>query len=96
MDEGRNMILLFPSLIEGINTPEGRKAFETSCHMFYSQRVVDIKDGKPKWTRLSDESDLLDEDGKPFPEEENRTRKAAIEEDNEKTRKRQKKENGSL
>ena len=30
-----------------------------SCHMFYSQRVVDIPDGKPKWTGLNDSSDLM-------------------------------------
>lgn len=96
MDEGRNMILLFPTLIEGINTPEGRKAFETSCHMFYGQRVVDIKDGKPKWTRLSDQSDLMDEDGEPLGEEENKRKKREIEGENERRRKRQKTENGSL
>ncbi|KAF3761872.1 hypothetical protein M406DRAFT_265643 [Cryphonectria parasitica EP155] len=64
MDEGRNMILLFPTLIEGINTPEGRKAFEAKCHMFYPQRVVDFKgDGVAKWDGLEDKSDLLDDDG---------------------------------
>lgn len=64
MDEGRNMILLFPPLIEGINTPEGRKAFEAKCHMFYPQRVVDFKDdGIPKFAGLEDQSDLLDDEG---------------------------------
>ncbi|KAJ4409205.1 hypothetical protein N0V82_009520 [Gnomoniopsis sp. IMI 355080] len=64
MDEGRNMILLFPTLIEGINTPKGRKAFEAKCHMFYPQRVVDFKDdGIPKFAGLEDQSDLLDDDG---------------------------------
>ena len=29
--------------------------------MFYSQRVVDIPDGKPKWTGLNDSSELMDE-----------------------------------
>jgi hypothetical protein len=29
--------------------------------MFYCQRVVDIKDGKPKWSGLSDESDLIED-----------------------------------
>ena len=89
MDEGRNMILLFPSLIEGINTPEGRKAFEISCHMFYPQRVVDIPDGKPKWTGLSDSSDLLDEDGNSLPDEENKKRKQEMEEMNNKRQKTQ-------
>ncbi|CAN8098023.1 unnamed protein product [Discula destructiva] len=64
MDEGRNMILLFPTLIEGINTPEGRKAFQSKCHMFYPQRVVDFKDdGVRKFAGLEDKSDLLDEEG---------------------------------
>jgi hypothetical protein len=68
MDEGRNMILLFPTLIEGINTPEGRKAFEVQSHMFYPQRVVDIKDGKPKFKGLADESPRVDEEtGEEIP-----------------------------
>ncbi len=62
MDEGRNMILLFPTLIEGINTKEGREAFKAQSHMFYQQRVVDIKDGLPKFKGLSDQSRLVDED----------------------------------
>ena len=31
------------------------------CHMFYPQRVVDINDGKPKWTKLDKESELCEE-----------------------------------
>ncbi|KIK57693.1 hypothetical protein GYMLUDRAFT_172107 [Collybiopsis luxurians FD-317 M1] len=63
MDEGRNMILLFPTLIEGINTKEGREAFAPTCHMFYPQRVVDFrKDGLVKWSGLDNMSDLIDED----------------------------------
>ncbi|KAK4233897.1 Mss4-like protein [Achaetomium macrosporum] len=68
MDEGRNMILLFPTLIEGINTPKGREAFKPQCHMFYPQRVVDIKDGLPKFKGLADESPLVDEEtGEEIP-----------------------------
>lgn len=64
MDEGRNMILLYPTLIEGIETPETRKAFESKCHMFYPQRVVDFNgDGIAKWSGLEGHSDLLDDDG---------------------------------
>lgn len=64
MDEGRNMILLYPTLIEGIETPEARKAFESKCHMFYPQRVVDFRgDGIAKWSGLEGQSDLLDDDG---------------------------------
>lgn len=68
MDEGRNMILLFPTLIEGINTPKGREAFKTQCHMFYPQRVVDFKgDGVKKFKGLADESPLVDDDGNVIP-----------------------------
>ncbi|KAK4465043.1 hypothetical protein QBC42DRAFT_262369 [Cladorrhinum samala] len=68
MDEGRNMILLFPTLIEGINTKEGREAFKPQCHMFYPQRVVDIKDGLAKWAGLNEESELCDEEtGEAIP-----------------------------
>lgn len=71
MDEGRNMILLFPTLIDGINTPEGRKAFAAKCHMFYSSRVVDFKgDGERKFAGLEDDSDLLDDDGNVIKERE--------------------------
>lgn len=62
MDEGRNMILLFPTLIEGINTPKGREAFKVKSHMFYQQRVVDIKDGVPKFKGLAGESERVDEE----------------------------------
>lgn len=63
MDEGRNMILLFPSLIEKIGTPEGREAFKPTCHMFYKNRIVDFKgDGLVKWAGLDNKSDLLDDD----------------------------------
>jgi hypothetical protein len=69
MDEGRNMILLFPSLIEGINTDAGREAFKAQCHMFYTQRVVDIRDGLPKFKGLSDQSPLVDEEtGEEIPD----------------------------
>ena len=32
-----------------------------SCHMFYGQRMLDIPDGKPKWTGLNDKSDLIED-----------------------------------
>lgn len=63
MDEGRNMILLFPTLLEGINTKEGKEAFKPTCHMFYTQRVVDFPgDGIVKWKGLDNMSDLIDDD----------------------------------
>lgn len=33
----------------------------TRCHMFYGQRVIDIPDGLPKWSGLSQESDLIED-----------------------------------
>jgi hypothetical protein len=64
MDEGRNMILLFPPLIEGTNKPKGLKAFKPTCHMFYPSRMADFTgDGLPKWKGLDSKSDLLDDDG---------------------------------
>ncbi|KAL0571512.1 hypothetical protein V5O48_010446 [Marasmius crinis-equi] len=60
MDEGRNMVLLFPTLIK-FRSQEERDRFSPECHIFYSQRVVDIPDGKPKWEGLDgeDKSTLL-------------------------------------
>lgn len=64
MDEGRNMILLFPTLIEGINEASARRAFEAKCHMFYPERVVDFHgDGKTKYAGLEGKSDVVDDDG---------------------------------
>lgn len=64
MDEGRNMILLFPTLIEGINEGDARENFKPTCHMFYTQRVVDFKgDGIVKWKGLDNQSDFIDDDG---------------------------------
>ncbi|KAM5358120.1 hypothetical protein ACJZ2D_015587 [Fusarium nematophilum] len=60
MDEGRNMVLLFPTLLD-LDTPELRENFEIQCHIFYPQRVVDVPDGKQKWTGLDRHSELMDE-----------------------------------
>ncbi|KAJ9603031.1 hypothetical protein H2200_012326 [Cladophialophora chaetospira] len=63
MDEGRNMILLFPPLVKDINTKKAREAFRPTCHMFYPQRVAEFKgDGIVKWKGLDNASDLLDDD----------------------------------
>jgi len=61
MDEGRNMILLFPSLVHLNDYPEAKALFKPRCHMFYGQRVMDIPDGLPKWSGLNDESDLIED-----------------------------------
>ncbi|KAK8090542.1 Mss4-like protein [Apiospora phragmitis] len=59
---GRNMVLLFPTLIKFAGQKE-RDLFNPKSHIFYSQRVVDIPDGKPKWAGLDGEgkSTLLEE-----------------------------------
>lgn len=53
------MILLFPTLIDFKNAAE-RKKFAPQCHMFYPQRVVDIPDGKTKWTGIDQKSDVME------------------------------------
>ncbi|GJN80214.1 hypothetical protein PLIIFM63780_003739 [Purpureocillium lilacinum] len=58
MDEGRNMVLLFPTLLR-FETEEQRRKFDVQCHIFYPQRVVDIPDEKPKWAGLDHKSGLL-------------------------------------
>ncbi|PNS16537.1 hypothetical protein CAC42_271 [Sphaceloma murrayae] len=60
MDEGRNMILLFPTLIH-FKTEQEKANFKPQMHMFYGERVVDIPDGLPKWSGLNNESDLLED-----------------------------------
>lgn len=48
--------------------------------MFYPRRVVDIPDGKPKWTGISGQSDLCEDS----PPEEMKKRKREIEEEEQK------------
>ncbi|KAL1987584.1 hypothetical protein VTN96DRAFT_3184 [Rasamsonia emersonii] len=67
MDEGRNVCLVFPELIDLAGTDGEQltrcKAFEVNHHIFYSRRVVEVLDGKPKWSELDSHSDLLDDHG---------------------------------
>lgn len=64
MDEGRRMLMLFPTLIKGITGPEARRAFQPQCHLFYPQRAVDFKgDGLIKWAGLDGKSERLDDEG---------------------------------
>ena len=58
MDEGRNMILLFPTLIK-LETEEAKLKFKPKCHMFYGQRVIDIPDGLPKVGWNESRNDLV-------------------------------------
>ncbi|KXJ93372.1 glutathione-dependent formaldehyde-activating, GFA [Microdochium bolleyi] len=60
MDEGRKMVLMFPGIIK-VEDPEHKKYFDPQCHIFYKQRIVDISDGKPKWTGLDEDSDLMED-----------------------------------
>ena len=60
------------------------QANHVSSHMFYTQRLLDIPDGKPKWTGLSGESELIEDS----PPEAIEKRKREMEE--EKSEKKQK------
>ncbi|KAJ0416370.1 Mss4-like protein [Aspergillus carlsbadensis] len=77
MDEGRNVCLVFPELIDykasGTDHDTWRQAFEPKLHIFYGARAMDIPDGKPKWSGLDEQSDMLDDYGK-LKDESGRTR----------------------
>ncbi|KAI5780801.1 Mss4-like protein [Geopyxis carbonaria] len=60
MDEGRNMLLLYPTLVHFTNVKH-KRMFYPSCHIFYSRRAVDFRDGLPKWSKHKDSSDLVPE-----------------------------------
>ncbi|RPB03444.1 hypothetical protein L873DRAFT_1669622, partial [Choiromyces venosus 120613-1] len=60
MDEGRNMLLLFPTLVKFGSVRE-KRLFHPSCHIFYSRRAIDVPDGLPKWSGHQDESELMPE-----------------------------------
>ncbi|KAK8096645.1 hypothetical protein PG999_012589 [Apiospora kogelbergensis] len=62
MDEGRNMVLMFPAIIK-FKDEEAKKGFEPTMHIFYSRRCLDIKDGKTKWAELDEKSDEISETG---------------------------------
>ncbi len=57
--------------------------------MFYSQRVVDIPDGKPKWTGLNNESELMADTP---PEAYEQLKKRRAEQQEQKEQKEQKKQ----
>ena len=48
-DEGSRMWLAFPTLFHFKQGNEPPEAFKSTCHIFYSQRVVDSWDDLPKW-----------------------------------------------
>lgn len=41
MDEGRNMVLVFPTLVR-FGGEEERRRFYPSCHIFYERRCMDV------------------------------------------------------
>ena len=45
------------------------------CHIFYSQRVMDIPDGIPKWTKIDKTSDLIEDSPPEMVQELERQRK---------------------
>jgi hypothetical protein len=49
-DEGRNMWLAFPTLFDFGTPPNVPNKFKPTCHVFYTQRVIDINDHLPKWS----------------------------------------------
>jgi hypothetical protein len=59
-DEGRRMMLLFPTVF---NFDRNRipESFKPTCHIFYGQRVVDVRDGVPKFDGHKDQSKILEE-----------------------------------
>jgi hypothetical protein len=58
-DEGRNMWLAFPTLFDFGIPAKVPEAFQPTCHIFYSMRVMDIADGLPKWSGHKGESTRL-------------------------------------
>lgn len=67
MDEGRNMVMLFPELVGGVHSARGREAFKVRDHICWPARVVDEGvfggDGVRKWTGVDGKSDIVDEGG---------------------------------
>ena len=59
-DEGRNTVLAYPS---SFKFQDGKVPldFQPTAHIFYSQRVMEVPDGVPKWSGHKGESELLPE-----------------------------------
>jgi len=60
-DEGRNMMLMYPSTWDFEKT-EDRAPFMPERHIFYAQRAIDVEDGKDKWEGMADDSKKMDEE----------------------------------
>jgi hypothetical protein len=70
MDEGRNMCLLFPQLVDFSDSPDEQRdrvqTFLPTCHIFYENRLRDIHDGIIKWSGMDEQSHVLDDYGQPL------------------------------
>ncbi|KAJ5462579.1 hypothetical protein N7475_007523 [Penicillium sp. IBT 31633x] len=68
MDEGRNVCLIFPQLIElegsSDEQRQKREIFKPTCHIFYESRMIELPDGLPKWTGMENSSERMDDHGK--------------------------------
>lgn len=65
LDEGRNMVMLFPELLGGIRTERGKEAFKLGDHICWGGRVVEDGvfegDGVRKWAGVDGRSQLIDD-----------------------------------
>ncbi|KAH9838371.1 Mss4-like protein [Rhodofomes roseus] len=59
-DEGRNTVLAYPSSFR-FKDAKVPLDFQPTAHIFYSQRVMDVPDGVPKWSGHKGESELIQE-----------------------------------
>jgi hypothetical protein len=59
-DEGRNMMLIFPTIFR-FQCDCIPDAFKPTCHIFYGQHVISIKDGAPKYEGHKEKSAQLPE-----------------------------------
>jgi hypothetical protein len=59
-DEGRAMVLVYPSTIR-FEDDQVPRDFQPTAHIFYAERVMDVADGVPKWAGHKGDSELLEE-----------------------------------
>ncbi|KAI0806318.1 Mss4-like protein [Irpex lacteus] len=59
-DEGRNAVLAYPGSFK-FKDRKVPQDFQPTAHIFYSQRVMEIADGIPKWSGHKGKSELLQE-----------------------------------